>query len=157
MPRPGADPLHMADTLWIGTRKGLFGLRADGARRQWKLAGPQFLGHIIHHVVQDPREPRRLAMAAKTGHMGPTVYISEDRGGKWREALAPPAFRKAGEAEKPRAVERVFCLTPGHPSEPGVWYAGSAPAGLFRSADHGDHWEPVAGFNDHPMQPQWAA
>ena len=146
----------MASTLWIGTRKGAFALRPDARRRSWKLAGPQFLGHIIHHVVQDPREPRRLAMAAKTGHLGPTVYISDNSGRKWREALAPPAFRKAREGEKPRAVERVFWLTPGHASEPGVWYAGTSPAGLFRSTDHGDHWEPVAGFNDHPMQPKWA-
>jgi photosystem II stability/assembly factor-like uncharacterized protein len=50
----------------------------------------------------------------------------------------------------------VFWLTPAHASEPGVWYAGSAPAGLFRSEDRGDHWQPVAGFNDHPMRPQWA-
>src|SRR5437762_13960796 len=52
----GEDPSFMSSMLWIGTRKGLFALRADGARRSWKLAGPQFLGHIIHHVVQDPRE-----------------------------------------------------------------------------------------------------
>jgi hypothetical protein len=68
-----------------------------------------------------------------------------------------PAFRKAAEGEKPHAVERVFWLTPGNPSEPGAWYAGSSPAGLFRSEDHGLHWEPVAGFNDHPMHPKWAA
>ena len=37
----------MADTLWIGTRKGLFSLRAHEGRRGWKLAGPQFLGHKI--------------------------------------------------------------------------------------------------------------
>ena len=47
----------MADTLWIGTRKGLFALRRAGGR--WKLTGPQMLGHIIHHVVQDPRDPKR--------------------------------------------------------------------------------------------------
>ena len=70
----------MAGTLWVGTRKGLFALRANGARRNWKLAGPQFLGHIIHHVVQDPREPRVLLMAARTGHLGPTVFRSSDRG-----------------------------------------------------------------------------
>src|SRR5437879_6466912 len=87
----------MAGTLWIGTRKGLFALRADGARRDWKLAGPQFLGHIIHHVVQDPRAPRVLLLAAKTGHLGPTVFRSTDRGRSWREAARPPAFRPVNE------------------------------------------------------------
>ena len=146
----------MANTLWIGTRKGLFALKSDARRRTWRLAGPQFLGHIIHHVVQDPREPRRLAMAAKTGHLGPTVYASADRGRSWKEASSPPAFRKAAEGEAARAVERVFWLTPGHASEAGSWYAGSSPAGLFRSEDHGGSWQPVAGFNDHPMLPKWA-
>ena len=121
----------MSNTLWIGTRKGVFTLRSDARRRSWKLAGPQFLGHIIHHVVQDPREPRRLVMAAKTGHLGPTAYVSSDGGRHWKEAAAPPAFRKSAEGEKPRAVERLFWLTPGHASEPGSWYAGFAFFGLF--------------------------
>jgi hypothetical protein len=146
----------MANTLWLGTRKGLFALRADARRRTWKLSGPQFLGHIIHHVVQDPRAAGVLLMAAKTGHLGPTVFRSTDRGRSWREAAQPPAFRKAAGGEEARAVERVFWLTPGHASERGTWYAGSAPAGLFRSTDGGERWEPVAGFNDHPMRPKWA-
>lgn len=142
--------------LWVSTRKGAFSLNSDERRGKWKLSGPQFLGHVIHHIVQDPREPKVLLMAAKTGHLGPTVYRSLDRGRTWKEASQPPAFRKASEGEPSRAVERVFWLTPGHASEPGVWYAGSAPAGLFRSEDRGDHWQPVGGFNDHPMRPQWA-
>ena len=142
-------------TLWLGTRKGLFALRTDARRSTWKLTGPQFLGHIIHHVVQDSRSPRTLLMAAKTGHLGPTVFRSADRGRSWREAAQPPAFRKAADGEPARAVERVFWLTPGHASEPQVWYAGSSPVGLFRSVDGGERWEPVAGFNDHPMRPKW--
>ncbi|HJX20321.1 MAG TPA: hypothetical protein VJ454_04970, partial [Steroidobacteraceae bacterium] len=118
----------MAGTLWVGTRKGLFALRAAGARRNWKLAGPQFLGHIIHHVVQDPREPRVLLMAARTGHLGPTVFRSTDRGRSWREAAQPPAFRKVSDGEEARAVQRVFWLTPGHRTERASWYAGSSPA-----------------------------
>ena len=147
----------MAGTLWIGTRKGLFALRTGKAHRGWKLAGPQFLGHVIHHVIQDPREPRCLLMAAKTGHLGPTVFRSGDRGRSWQEAAQPPAFRKAAEGEEARAVQRVFWLTPGHRSEPGSWYAGSSPAGLFRSADGGERWQPVCGFNDHPQRTRWVA
>jgi photosystem II stability/assembly factor-like uncharacterized protein len=146
----------MANTLWVGTRKGAWALRTDKGRRSWKLAGPQFLGHIIHHVVQDPREPKVVLIAAKTGHLGPTVYRSTDRGRTWKEASQPPAFRKAAEGEPMRAVDVVFWLTPGHASERGTWYAGTSPAGLFRSEDHGERWEPVAGFNDHPMLPKWA-
>lgn len=145
----------MAGMIWVGTRKGVFSLRADASRRSWKLAGPQFLGHIIHHVVQDPREPKVLLMAAKTGHLGPTVFRSTDRGRTWREAEQPPAFRKAGEGESPKAVDIVFWLTAGHASERGTWYAGTSPAGLFRSEDGGRTWQPVTGFNDHPLLPVW--
>ncbi len=104
----------MATTLWIGTRKGAFTLRPDTRGRSWTLCGPRFLGHIVHHIIQDPREPRVLLMAAKAGHPGPTVFRSTDRGRAWREASQPPAFRKAGDGEEARPVERVFWLTPGH-------------------------------------------
>ena len=147
----------MTTTLWIGTRKGAFALRRAAHGRSYRLSGPQFLGHIIHHIVQDPRDPKTLLMAAKTGHLGPTVFRSRDRGRTWHEATQPPAFRKAGDGETGRAVARVFWLTPGHRAERDSWYAGTAPAGLFRSDDGGDRWEPVAGFNDHPMNPKWAA
>ena len=149
--------MRMGETIWIGTRKGAFALRPGARGRAYRLSGPQFLGHIIHHIVQDPRDRKVLLMAAKTGHLGPTVFRSTDRGRSWKEATRPPAFRKAGDDEKARAVARVFWLTPGHSSEPGTWYAGTAPAGLFRSVDGGDSWQPVAGFNDHPMNAKWAA
>ncbi|MCS6946437.1 MAG: hypothetical protein NZM12_02340, partial [Steroidobacteraceae bacterium] len=145
----------MADTLWIGTRKGLFALRRQ--TRGWRLTGPQFLGHVIHHVVQDPRDCKRVVMAAKTGHLGPTIYHSADRGRTWQESRRPPAFAKAADGEQGRAVQTTFWVTPGHASEPGTWYCGTAPPGLFRSEDHGATWEGVSGFNDHPMYRQWAA
>ena len=54
----------MASTLWVGTRKRLFALRGNASRRGWKLVGPQFLGHVIHHVVQVPRDPKVVLVAA---------------------------------------------------------------------------------------------
>ena len=142
--------------LLVATRKGAFFLRSDAARRAWTLEGPHFLGHLVHHVVLDPRDRRTLLAAARTGHLGPTVFRSLDGGRSWKEAGRPPAFRKAREGEPARALDHVFWLTPGHPSEPGVWWAGSSPPGLFRSDDGGETWEPVAGLNDHPMYPAWA-
>jgi photosystem II stability/assembly factor-like uncharacterized protein len=49
----------------------------------------------------------------------------------------------------------VFWLSPGHSSEPGVWYAGTSPQGLFRSEDGGATWDSVSGFNNHPMNAAW--
>jgi photosystem II stability/assembly factor-like uncharacterized protein len=112
-------------------------------------------GSIVHHLVLDPRDGRTLLLAARTGHLGPTVFRSTDQGKSWKEAERPPAFRKAKEGETERAVDHVFWLTPGHVSEPGVWYAGSSPQGLFRTEDGGVTWSPVAGFNDHPDLGKW--
>ena len=141
--------------LLIGTRKGAFFLRADSSRRTWKLSDPMSLGHIVHHLVRDPRDGKTILMAARTGHLGPTVFRSTDFGKSWKEASRPPAFPKAGEGEQGRVVDHVFWLTPGHASEPGVWYAGTSPQGLFRSEDNGMTWDGVAGFNAHPMNGQW--
>jgi len=135
-------------TLLVGTRKGAFIYRGDAARRNWQVEGPHFLGSIVNHLVLDPRDGRTLLLAAKTGHLGPTVFRSLDRGRAWVEAKQPPAFRKAGADETGRAVESVFWLSPAHASQPDVWYAGTTPVGLFRSRDGGVAWEPVAGFND---------
>lgn len=151
---PPATPAP-STTLLIGTKKGAFFYRSDRARRRWTLDGPHFLGHIVHHVVLDPRDRRTLLAAAKTGHLGPTIFRSTDHGRSWKEAAQPPAFRKAPEGEKGQVVDHTFWLTPGHASKPGCWYAGTSPQGLFRSEDGGDTWDPVAGFNDHPMYRQW--
>lgn len=141
--------------LLVGTKKGAWLLHGDAARRSWRAEGPHFLGNMVHHVMLDPRDRRTLLLAAKTGHLGPTVFRSLDFGKTWKEASKPPAFRKANDGEKARAVDHVFWLTPGHAGEPGVWYAGTSPQGLFRSEDGGDSWAPVAGFNDHPMYSPW--
>src|SRR5450759_4617457 len=60
-------------TLLIATRKGLWQLTADATRRKWRLTGPHFLGHVVHHCVADPRDGRTLLAAARTGHLGPTT------------------------------------------------------------------------------------
>ena len=141
--------------LLVATRKGAFLLRSDAGRKAFRIEGPHFLGHVVHHVVLDPRDRRTMLMAIKTGHLGPTVMRSRDRGRSWTEAGHPPQFPKAADGAAARSVEHVFWLTPGHASEPGVWYAGTSPQGLFRSEDGGVTWQGVAGFNEHPMYFTW--
>lgn len=140
--------------LLIGTRKGAWILKSDGQRNNWICSKPILFGHDINHFVGDGASNKVLLIGAKTGHLGPTVYRSLDGGKSFQEAKQPPAFKKTAAADA-KAVERVFCITPGHKNEPGVWYAGTAPAGLFRSEDNGDTWQPVEGFNSHKMYAKW--
>ncbi|RAK59203.1 glycosyl hydrolase [Phenylobacterium hankyongense] len=141
--------------LLVGTRKGAWIYRSDAGRTGWTAQGPIFLGCIISHLVLDPRDGKTLLMAAATGHLGPTVFSSTDDGETWTEAQRPPAFPKTEDPATGRAVDHTFWLEPGHPSEPGVWWAGTSPPGLFESRDGGATWDSVSGFNDHPNYRDW--
>ncbi|MBI5198387.1 MAG: glycosyl hydrolase [Nitrospirae bacterium] len=142
-------------SLLVGTRKGAFILRSDAGRTSWKLTGPIFLGNIVNHFIADPRDGKTWLIAAKTGHLGPTIFRTGDRGRTWKEAEKPPAFPKSNSGEAGRVVDHTFFLTPGHKDEPGVWYAGTSPQGLFRSEDGGKTWDGVTGFNEHPRRSMW--
>lgn len=156
-PSPSSSSRGDRVTLLVATRKGAFLVRGDAARQKWTTSEPLYLGHIVYHVVQDPRRPAVLLMAARTGHLGHTIFHSTDGGRSWAESKRPPAFRKAKAGKTGLVVDHVFWLTPGHASEPGVWYAGTSPYGLFRSEDGGVTWDGVAGFNESPERKVWCA
>jgi photosystem II stability/assembly factor-like uncharacterized protein len=141
--------------LLVATRKGAWLYHGDARRKTWRSSGPRFLGHTVQHLVLDPRDGRTLLAATKTGHLGPSLFRSRDLGRSWAEAKQPPAFPKAKEGEKGRVVDHTFWLTPAHPSEPGVWYAGTSPQGLFRSDDAGDSWKPLPALQDDPRYRAW--
>ena len=141
--------------LLVSTRKGAWIFRSDATRAGWEVDGPHFLGHIISHMVLDPRDQTTLLAAAKTGHLGPTVFRSTDWGRNWKEAPQPPAFAKVAEGETGRSVDHTFWLAPAHANEPDVWYAGTSPQGLFRSADGGNTWTELPSINDDPKFREW--
>ncbi len=162
MPRTKRNPAARATStrarrplILVATRKGAWLYHGDAARRVWRVDGPHFHGHIISHLVLDPRDGRTLLAAAKTGHLGPTVFRSTDLGRTWKEAAQPPAFAKAAAGEQGRAVDHTFWLAPAGAAEPDVWYAGTSPQGLFRSEDGGVHWQPFSVVNDDPQYRKW--
>jgi len=138
----------------VATRKGAWLYHGDAARRTWRADGPHFLGHTISHLVLDPRDRRTLLAAAKTGHLGPTIFRSTDRGRTWKEAAQPPAFAKAADGSG-RSVDHTFWLTPATASEPNVWYAGTSPQGLFRTEDGGITWTPFSYINEDAQYRKW--
>jgi photosystem II stability/assembly factor-like uncharacterized protein len=163
MTQPGEKPTSQAApstasdrgmVVLVATRKGAWLYHGDASRENWRVDGPHFLGHAIHHLVLDPRDRRTLLAAAKTGHLGPTVFRSTDFGRSWQEATRPPAFAKVPEGGG-RAVDHTFWLTPGHAREPDTWYAGTSPQGLFRSEDGGKTWNPFSGINDDAQYRSW--
>ncbi len=154
-PRASGRAKKSGVAVLVATRKGAWLYHGDAARRTWRVSGPHFLGHIVNHLVLDPRDGRTLLAAAKTGHLGPTVFRSTDFGRNWKEAAQPPAFNKTQNGEPGRAVDHTFCLQPGLAGEHGVWYAGTSPQGLFRSEDGGVTWQEFSTINDDPQIRKW--
>ncbi len=154
--RAKAKPASSSNVaVLVATRKGAWLFHSDAKRKTWRVDGPHFLGHIITHLQLDPRDGRMLLAAAKTGHLGPTIFRSNNLGKTWQEAKQPPAFGKAPEGTAGRTVDHTFWLTPGHASERDTWYAGTSPQGLFRSEDGGVHWAPLPGLNDNATYREW--
>jgi len=149
--------------LLVGTAKGGFLIEGDTTRRRWKPGRPFFLGQRVHDFRLDPRDRRTMLLSATGGHLGPTIYRSTNGGRTWSEADLPPRFSSLPKGKLPGpatgsrgfTVKINFFLAPGHASEPGVWYCGTSPSGLFRSEDGGKTWRGVRGFNEKPSWWDW--
>jgi hypothetical protein len=155
--------------VYVGTGKGGFLYESDPARRKWQVADIQFKSWDVMHMRLDPRDQR---LHAATAHFvyGPTTHYSDDFGKTWTQASQVPvlprpsksgrpastveeAFRaEGGESIKdtPEKMIKVWNITPGRASEPGVVYAGAQPAALFVSRDRGETWTINESLYDHP-------
>ena len=116
------------------------------------MEGPFFAGQEVHHVAQDPRDPRRLFASVGTAWFGSHLHRSEDGGKTW--ALSETGLTMENSLPG-TTLKRIWHIAPGAPDEPGVVWLGADPGALFRSADNGATWEAVAGLTNHPSRPQW--
>lgn len=137
----------MSARLLVATRKGLFICPPDGDG--WSIPAPAFLGEPVSAVLHDPRDGALYA-ALRLGHFGVKLHRSEDGGASWTE-IGVPALPKEKESDKP--LDMIWTLAVG--AEPGVLWAGTLPAALFRSADRGASWELVRGLWDVPERASW--
>ncbi|MDN3292890.1 sialidase family protein [Streptomyces ficellus] len=137
--------------LTVGTRKGLFIGRRRGGR--WEFDGPQFNAQAVYSIGIDMRRTTpRLLVGGDSSHWGPSVFHSDDLGATWTEPVRPAVkFPKDTGA----SLERVWQLHPAGPAAPGVVYAGTEPAALFRSEDGGETFELVRPLWEHPTRSQW--
>ena len=130
-------------TLRVGTRKGAWTLAADSRDGRLEAVGTDDARprHPARHGR--PRDPSRVLIAARTGHLGPTVMRSSDGGATWTESTKPPAF-EAGDVHRPGRAGGVLAhARPGRPARHVV--RRGSPQGLFRTEDHGDTWSRSAG------------
>lgn len=143
----------------VGTRKGAFIYTSDDRRERWAISDPIMPGWTVNHMLADTRGDRpRLFAAGTHWAWGPFIARSDDGGTTWDSRNPGLGFTQGGpkvEEMMSGTLGSVWQVTPGHPSEPGVVYAGTQPAGLFRSEDRGESWAPVDGLNQHEYRPFW--
>ncbi|MCX7618635.1 sialidase family protein [Tepidiforma sp.] len=139
-------------TLLIGTRKAFFIYRSDPARERWELSPPMLKGTSVYQSAVDTRRrPARILLAANHWAWGRSVARSDDGGQTWEQRSPGLGFPQ----DMGITIDNVWGITPGHPAQPGVVWAGTQPAGLFRSDDWGESWQPVDDLNRLPDRKFW--
>jgi hypothetical protein len=149
--------------LSVGTKRGLFLLESTSARKRWKVTGPLMKGWTVPYAVIDTRGAPRLHASASSFTFAATTLSADLKTLDFKPAKNPPEFPKlnpkAAKFVKQYgldAANRIWNITPGPQKHKKVLYAGTAPAGLFRSEDGGQNWEPVEGINNHKTRKDWS-
>jgi hypothetical protein len=133
--------------LLVGSKKGLFVLRGEPGDA-FEIAHRAFAGDVVEFALRDPRSGRYFA-SVTSGFYGPRVYFADDPAGEWQQATGP-AFP---EDIPDSSVTRIWVVQPAE--EPGVLWAGAAPASLWRSEDDGESWTLNRPLWDVPTRPEW--
>jgi len=148
--------------LSVGTKRGLFLLESTSGRKTWKVTGPLLKGWSVNYAVLDTRGAPTLHAGAGHYAFGPSVQSASLRKLDFAPAEKMPEFPKlnpkAAKFAKQYGLDaspKIWNITPGPAKQKKVLYMGTAPAGLFRSADGGKSWEPVKGLNEHRTRKDW--
>jgi photosystem II stability/assembly factor-like uncharacterized protein len=154
MPEPTQINAQAGDTLLlVGTMKGAFIFRSDGAREKWDVAGPYFPGRSVYAMNFDGRNGRqRLWAAVNSSFWGSFLSSSNDFGKTWSD---PEAYNIKFPEGSEVSLKQIWQIVPGHKSEPDTLYCGVEPAALFKSTDAGETWSLERGLFDHPHRTQW--
>jgi hypothetical protein len=145
----------------VGTRKGAFILTADGARKDWSVAGPHFPGWEIFHVKGSPADSNRLYASQSSGWFGQVIQRSDDGGLTWRPVGndfpydgVPGTHQWYDGTPHPWEFKRVWHIEPSR-GDPDLLYAGIEDAALFQSRDGGQSWQELSGLRKHGTGPAW--
>jgi hypothetical protein len=138
----------MSDTLYLGTRKGLFTLRKE--QSGWKIDHVDFVGHPVTMLLEDHRDGVLYACLT-LGHFGSKLHRSNDGGKDWEEVAvpmypegsviaAPSPDESAPPVNRPACLSEIWSLETAGDDHADCLWAGTIPGGLFYSSDGGQSW-----------------
>jgi photosystem II stability/assembly factor-like uncharacterized protein len=145
--------MSMSEVVHVASRKGLFSFRR-GPDGKWGSGPPAFLAEPVSQVLTDPRDGAVYA-ALNLGHFGVKLHRSDDGGSSWTELKAPAFPEVEGPDAKAPSVDCIWSLEAGGADQPGLIWAGCAPAGLFVSRDRGESWSLIESLWDQPERKEW--
>jgi photosystem II stability/assembly factor-like uncharacterized protein len=133
----------MADVMvLVGTRKGLFILESDEARRDWEVRGPYCEGWPIFHAIYDRDTDTIFAAAASEWH-GTAIWRSADKGETWEHSSEGLSYPEGGpKLTKASSLQKVD----------GTLYAGVHQPGIFKSDDGAQTWSYFSGVEYEPAR-----
>ncbi len=136
----------MSNSLWLGTRKGLFQVQRSG-NSTWAIAQRAFLGDQVPMVYVSP-DGQTIYAALQLGHFGAKMHRSIDGGARWQEIAVPTYPTKPEDIPDvidpmrnkaiPWSLELIWSL---ERANDGRLWCGTLPGGLFTSDDAGDSWQ----------------
>jgi len=94
-----------------------------------RVDAPHFLGHIISHLVLDPRDGRTLLAGRKTVTSARRCFAPPT----WAQlegSRAPARVRESAAGREGRSVDHTFWLTPAHCQRAGRVVRGHVAAGI---------------------------
>src|SRR5712691_3002858 len=117
MPNISQVKINSGDTLLlVGTIKGAFVFRSDGARDKWDIAGPYFPGRSVYALNYDGRNGRtRLWAAVNSSYWGSFLSSSNDFGQSWSD---PETYNINFPEGADVSLKQVWQIAHGHPNEP---------------------------------------
>ncbi|HZS28513.1 MAG TPA: exo-alpha-sialidase [Candidatus Angelobacter sp.] len=139
--------------LMVGTMKGAFVLRSNGARKKWDVGGPYSIGSPVYAMAFDQRQGRHRLWWSQQSFRWGTVLCSSDDYGK--TITEPEGYSVKFPVESKLALKNIWQIRIGRDEEPETLYCGVEPAALFESRDAGQTWSPVQGLLEHPHRPKW--
>ncbi len=132
--------------LLVATKKGLFIGRSDAGRREWQFTGPHCSGTWAFYAVAFDPATRTIYGGGASNWYGPAVWRSGDFGETWEHSSVGLSL---DQGQLP--VEQVWRILPAGEA----LYAGTDPAGLFRSDDGGRNWTELPGLRAHSTSARW--
>jgi hypothetical protein len=134
----------MSVSVFVGTVKGGFLLRADERRERWSIEGPLFAGWRV--TASSRGRDGELIAATASPVYGAAIHRGRGFRGMRQVELGPRYAEESG-----FQLKEVWRLARGGE----LLYAGVDEAGLFLSEDGGERWELVEGLTRHPSREAW--